>query len=53
MGKCKGNNQENKQILHEVAYYRDKIIEMVNQIENEKFLKRIYISLKYHLTEKE
>ncbi len=49
MGKCKGNNQENKQMLHEVAYYRDKIIEMVGQIEDEKFLNQIRTILKKHI----
>ncbi len=37
----------------DIEWYRKKIIGMVKKINNEKFLKRIYTSLKYHLSGKE
>lgn len=36
-----------------VKWYREKIIEMVGQIENERFLKAIYISMSDYLKENE
>lgn len=36
-----------------VKWYREKIVEMVGQIENERFLKAIYISMSEYLKENE
>lgn len=36
-----------------VKWYREKIVEMVNHIENERFLKAIYISMSDYLKENE
>lgn len=45
----KQNNQEIEQIFGKATYYRDKIIKMINQIDNEKFLKQIHTILKKHI----
>lgn len=37
----------------EKYWYREKIVEMVNHIENERFLKAIYISMSDYLKENE
>lgn len=34
------------------AVYREKIVEMVKRIEDEKFLKRIYLSLRDYISDK-
>lgn len=39
-------------VFKEKDWYRKKIIEMSNQITDEKFLKRIYISLRDYVNEK-
>lgn len=36
-----------------VKWYREKIVEMVGQIENKRFLKAIYISVSEYLKENE
>lgn len=36
-----------------VKWYKEKIVEMVGQIENERFLKAIYISMSDYLKENE
>lgn len=38
-------------IFKEKEWYREKIIEMANQIDNEKFLKRIFISLRDYIAD--
>lgn len=45
---------ENKENLGGgVKWYREKIVEMVGQIKNERFLKAIYISISDYLKENE
>lgn len=39
------------EVFSEKEYYRQKIIEMVEKIDNVKFLRRIYISLMEYLKE--
>ena len=39
-------------LFKEKNWYREKIIEMSNQITDEKFLKRIYVSLRDYVNEK-
>lgn len=43
----------NEKIGGGVKWYREKIVEMVGQIENERFLKAIYISMSEYLKENE
>lgn len=45
------NNQKN--LGGGVKWYREKIVEMVEKIENQRFLKAIYISMSDYLKENE
>lgn len=47
----KSQDEAKKYLVNEVNRHRKKIIEMTNQIEDEKFLKRICISLEEYLKE--
>lgn len=50
----KNQNQESKKSIGGgVKWYREKIIEMVKKIENQRFLKAIYISMSDYLKENE
>lgn len=40
-------------IFKEKEWYREKIVEMAEQIKNQRFLKAIYISMSDYLKEKE
>lgn len=46
-------NKEKKIISGGVKWYREKIVEMVEKIENQRFLKAIYISMSDYLKENE
>lgn len=53
---CMKNQPENKEkkiISGGVKWYREKIVEMVEKIENQRFLKAIYISMSDYLKENE
>lgn len=52
-GKSKRNFKERKIKRGGVKWHREKIIEMAEKIENERFLKAIYISMSEYLKEKE
>lgn len=45
------NQNETTVIFKEKEWYKERIVEMAKQIDNEKFLKRIFISLKDYLQE--
>lgn len=42
-------NENQTNVLEGAEWYRKKIVEMVEQIENEKFLNQIYTILKRHV----
>lgn len=43
------NITENRKTIHGVEWYRERIVKMVNQIDDEKFLNQIRIILKRHI----
>lgn len=47
------NQNETTVIFKEKEWYKERIVEMTEQIDNEKFLKRIFISLRDYLQEKQ
>lgn len=49
----KQEKNEKTQVLTERGWYKEKIVEMIGQIENERFLKAIYISMSDYLKENE
>lgn len=49
----KNEKETRKSILREKDWYREKNIEMLNRIEDLRFLKRIFVSLKDFLNEKQ
>lgn len=46
------NKETQTNVLREKEWYKEEIVNLVGQIENLKFLKRIYISLRDYISEK-
>lgn len=45
-------DRKQKRIVKDIDLYREKIIEMIPEVKDEKFLKRIYISIRDYISEK-
>lgn len=53
MNNKRENINEIRNTEHGVEWYRERIVEMVGQIKEQRFLKAIYISILEYLKEKE